>query len=215
VGDPVAAEGIDRLFEVEPSEFVRARDELAARLKEEGRHDEAAEVKKLRKPPVVVFELNRLARRRPDDVAALIDAGEHVRLVQEQGAGALLREATRNVHALARGLAAITARPAEVEAALRAAALSGDATGELRAGRLTAVPEAPLGPDMWVAPADPQGDEPERPNRDLDEARARREKAKRDVDRARAHLEEAESRLAQAVECLEEAQREVERLELR
>ncbi|HEX2038797.1 MAG TPA: hypothetical protein VHF47_03580 [Acidimicrobiales bacterium] len=209
---------LDRLFEVEPAEFVRVRDDLVARLKKEGRRDEAADVRRMRRPTATVWALNRLARLRPDDVAALLAAGEAVRQAQQQRAGARLRQSTREVQVLASRLAAGNQ---EVEAALRAAALNGDPSGELRAGRLQAVPEAPLGPEMWTAGADTEVDlddtpEPERPSRRaLDEARARQQKAQREVDRARARVQEAEEQLARAVDRLEEAQAELDDLERR
>ncbi len=42
----------DDLADVPPEEFVAARDAAAKKLKSEGRSDEAAQVKKLRKPTV-------------------------------------------------------------------------------------------------------------------------------------------------------------------
>jgi hypothetical protein len=197
---------VDRLFEVEPGEFVRERNALADRLKKEGRADEAAEVRRLRKPSAAVWALNQLARRRPDDVAALIDAGERVRRVQQQGGGNLLREATREVQVLARGLAAGTTRPSEVEAGLRAAAMSGDPDGELRAGRLTVLPEAPLGPEMWVAPAEPEAAHDERESKDLREARARLARAEAERGRARSLVDDAEELLARRLAALDEAE---------
>lgn len=205
---------VDSLFEVEPGEFVKARDELAARLKKEGRSDEAAEVRKLRRPSVVIFELNRLARRRPDDVVALLDAGEEVRRIQQKGGGPRLREATRNVQALAKGLAAGTARPTEVDAALRAAALGRDPDGELRAGLLTAVPQMPVGPEMWVAGGNPKRAEDTRRAKEREQAQAEQAKAEAEVERARSLVADAEELLARHRASLDEAEsrlREVKR----
>lgn len=102
---------VDRLFAVGSSEFVRERNALADRLKGEGRAQEAADVRRLRRPRAVVWALNRLARSRPDDLGALVEADERVREVQQQGEGGLLREATREVQVLARGPAAAPCAP--------------------------------------------------------------------------------------------------------
>ena len=54
-GDPDA---VRELFTLPPEEFVAARDRLAAELKEAGKADEAAEVKRLRRPSVVAWAVN-------------------------------------------------------------------------------------------------------------------------------------------------------------
>jgi hypothetical protein len=79
----VVAEGIDALFEVSLKEFTAARNELAARLKKEGHAEDSARVKALRKPTVSAWAVNQLARHRPDDVKALLEAGDRLRAAQE------------------------------------------------------------------------------------------------------------------------------------
>ncbi len=69
---------IDELYGVPLEDFVAARDELAKELIATGDMDEAKRVKSLRKPTVAAWTLNRLARERPELMAALVDA--HARL---------------------------------------------------------------------------------------------------------------------------------------
>jgi hypothetical protein len=67
---------LDRLYQLPLGEFTAARDELAKRLRDEGERDQSAEVKSLRKPPVAVWLVNRLARERELDVQRLVKAGQ-------------------------------------------------------------------------------------------------------------------------------------------
>jgi hypothetical protein len=57
---------------------------LASELRAAGQDDDAAAVKKLRKPSVVAWALNAAAREAPDDVSALLEAGEDLRRAQRK-----------------------------------------------------------------------------------------------------------------------------------
>jgi hypothetical protein len=59
--------------------FTKARDELVAQLRAEGREGEAAEVKKLKKPSVSVWVVNRLAHERSAEVERLFELRDRVR----------------------------------------------------------------------------------------------------------------------------------------
>ena len=72
------------MYGVPPERFIEARDRLASELREAGQDDDAAAVKKLRKPSVVAWALNAAAREAPDDVAALLEAGEDLRRAQRK-----------------------------------------------------------------------------------------------------------------------------------
>ena len=66
---------VKELYRGAPEGFIAARDALAARLREDGHDAEGAEVKKLRRPTVAAWALDRLADDEPDAIAALLDAG--------------------------------------------------------------------------------------------------------------------------------------------
>ena len=67
-----------------PERFIEARDRLASELRAAGRDDEAAAVKKLRKPSVVAWALNAAAREAPGDVESLLASGEDLRRAQRK-----------------------------------------------------------------------------------------------------------------------------------
>jgi hypothetical protein len=89
---------VRELYRSAPEGFIAARDSLAKRLREDGRDADADEVKKLRRPTVAAWALDRLADVAPDEVGALLDAGaELVRAQRATMSGRdpqTLREAT-------------------------------------------------------------------------------------------------------------------------
>src|SRR6266542_3931346 len=66
----------DELSSTPPQAFVRARNALAARLRQRGRTREAA---RLRRPSVALWLVNRLATTDPSGVRRLIDAADRLR----------------------------------------------------------------------------------------------------------------------------------------
>ena len=80
VGDP-PAEAAD-LFRVAPERFIVERDALVKQLRADGRDEDAAAVKGLRKPTAVVWALNQLASRDPGGLTGLFDAGRALRLLR-------------------------------------------------------------------------------------------------------------------------------------
>jgi hypothetical protein len=150
------------VFRVPPADFVATRDALVGRLLDDGRDDDAAAVKKLRKPTVVVWALNQVADRAAEDVTALREAGRDLRAAQQAvvsagGDAERLREAAavRRAHvarltevartALAEVGSATAAQIDQVGVALETASVD-DATGEaLAAGMLTTLPAASAG----------------------------------------------------------------------
>ncbi|HXH81411.1 MAG TPA: hypothetical protein VNN07_00615, partial [Candidatus Tectomicrobia bacterium] len=146
---------VAELYAGPPSEFVRRRDALAGRLREQGRAEEAAEVRRLRKPTAVVWAINRLAHETPAKIRAFLDATGRVRRAQAGGHGdldeasAAQRRALRTlVSEAASGLggapgpvpAAIIRR---IETTLLAAAADTRLHEALREGRLTEELESP------------------------------------------------------------------------
>src|SRR5262245_26156554 len=75
---------IDRLFTLDTSEFIKARDELAKRLKAEGRPEDAAEDKALRRTTGAAWAGNQVARQNPKEIGELLAAGDDLRQAQRK-----------------------------------------------------------------------------------------------------------------------------------
>jgi len=154
-------EEIDRLFALDPDDFVAARDDLAKRLRGEKRRDEAAEVKALRRPTVVAWAVNQLARQATDDLDELLARGEALREAQRAalaGDAGPLRTATaerrKSVDGLRRRASTILRgrgnEPSEatldqVASTLEAASTNPETGAEVRRGRLSKELAAPSG----------------------------------------------------------------------
>jgi hypothetical protein len=98
---------LDSLYAAQLADFTRARNDLAQRLKQAGQVEAAAGVKQLRKPTVPLWAVNQLARRHPDDVRALLDAGKRLRVAQQaalRGESQELRTATAEERKILHGL---------------------------------------------------------------------------------------------------------------
>jgi hypothetical protein len=140
----MAEDPIDRLYGVALEEFVGERDALAKRLRADGDREGAAAVKKLAKPSRAAWAVNRLVRARPDEVRALVAAGEALAGAQEQlldgGDVAVLRGAADAARALVDALAAEAEADGptrdKVRATLHAATVDEQAREEVAAGRV-------------------------------------------------------------------------------
>jgi hypothetical protein len=140
---PELEQELDRLYGLQLDEFTAARNELAARLKKAGQAEAAEMVRALKKPSIAVWTVNQLARRAPDEIATLLDAGARLRDAAD------VRRATRDerdaVRAMTRraeqlltqeGRSASQQTLERINATLRAAAVEPDAADLLRGGRL-------------------------------------------------------------------------------
>ena len=78
---------IDSLFQLPSTEFVGARNALAARLKKEGRAQDAEQVKTLAKPSISVWAVNQLFWRHRDQFDELISAGQRFRRAHTSRSG--------------------------------------------------------------------------------------------------------------------------------
>src|SRR5438128_2091082 len=78
---------LDDLYGRPLDEFTKARNDLVARLRKAHQSDAAAQIKALKKPSVVAWAANTLARSHPDLVGELLAAGEGLRVVQQQALG--------------------------------------------------------------------------------------------------------------------------------
>jgi DNA repair exonuclease SbcCD ATPase subunit len=223
---------IDRLYGLPLGEFTQARDELARGLRREGERDAAAAVKRLSKPSVAAWALNRLRRSDPGHVDRLIAAGDRIREAQQgllRGGG---REALDRATEEERRLVAELARQAERELAgagrpvsaaiqeklrqtLHAAATDPEAREGLSAGRLVR-DHAPsgLGPLLEAEGGRPSTAPRERrkPRAEGDGAPARRARELEErLERTRAKARQLDQRLSKATRGLREARREAAR----
>jgi hypothetical protein len=220
----MADESLDRLFATSPGEFIRERNALATHLAK-ARDPRAGEVKGIPKPTIPVWALNALARERPKQVAALLEAGERLRTAQRDALRGRGGEALRAVgaelgdllaqlvgeaaEAVARAGASPTASVLKrVEDGLRAVALSGgDLALRLRSGHLEREPELPqLETIVAAAPAESRAPSPKerRPARKAEAARKAADAAARAA---------ATKRVAAVESALRREERNLERLE--
>lgn len=72
-------EDAEILFETAPEEFTAERNRIAAQLRRQGDEAGAGTVKSLKRPSVPAYGLNLVARRDPELIGELLDAGERVR----------------------------------------------------------------------------------------------------------------------------------------
>ncbi len=159
---------LDRLYQLPPGEFTAARDELAKHLRDDGEREQAEEVKKLRKPPVAVSLVNRVARERELDVQRLAKAGEALTKSQGKGDAEAFEKARseeqRALERLSQAARDIAEREgfggSAVERAtqtMRAASLTDEGRGLLKQGRLTEELQPPGFEALTgVAPAAPR-----------------------------------------------------------
>lgn len=217
--DEADVDGVDQLYELDPAQFVAARDRLARALRAAGDREAAKAVRGLRRPTLVAWALNQVARARAEEVAELLDAGAAVGRAQAQvmsgGASAELRAATRRRRELASTLARAAADLAgaahhdEAVATLDAASFDPEVAARLRRGRLTRELPPPSGFGMGAMPDRPQPatqlEAPEPPEVDLEPLR-------REVDRTDGAVVEservvagAEGQVRRAEEALAEA----------
>ena len=147
---------LDALFAAPPQAFVAARARAVAELRSAGRTAEAREVARLRRPTVPAWAVNQLARRAPDEIAALLALGARLRAAERQllkgrgGGGELMADARlerQRVGTLARRAEQLAAdagrKPTatltrKIAQTLHAAALGDEQTrAALASGRLT------------------------------------------------------------------------------
>jgi hypothetical protein len=206
---------LDRLFEAPLEDFTRLRNELAAELKSDGRTEEAATIKAMKKPSLPVWALNQLARREPELIEKLLEVqrkiggGSTPKSIQvltrsrREIAGALTK-AARGIldeQGHAAGASTIekitntlfaTNTPEEIEA-LRAGRLSTELSSTSLEEAFAAMPGAPAedeaGPSHAVARASAQLQELEEQSRAAEEETT---SLRRKAEQLKVQAEEAE-----------------------
>jgi hypothetical protein len=191
----------DRLYGLPPEEFTHARDEAARALKSEGRADDAAEVKALRKPTAAAAAVNRLVRDHRDDVDRFLESNASLRDAQLSGKGdldAATAQQRRTLELLVRE------GGEQVRQTLTAAAVDDEAASELLAGRLARELE-PRGFGTLLAHAPPAGRTPKRKP-----VPQKTPKPKPEVDpKAREALRDAEAKLVARLGEQKDAERQL------
>ncbi|HEX9102211.1 MAG TPA: hypothetical protein VF997_08415, partial [Polyangia bacterium] len=145
---------LDALYAASPRAFVAERQRIAGALEAAGRADEARAVARRKRPTASVWAVNQLARRAPDELAALLALGAALRagerkLLRGGDAGGFMddaRTARQMVAALARraerfveesGQQATVTLARKIAQTLQAASIADDDTrARLAAGRL-------------------------------------------------------------------------------
>jgi chromosome segregation ATPase len=210
---PDLEQELDALYDLPLEEFTKARNDLATRLRKAHQSEASAEVHALKKPSVVAWAANRLARDEPKLTAALLQAGELLRETQQRAlsgnaqqdevaeVAAAERETIRALLTAARrrfGDRATSALLDKLSQTLRAAAVDPDARSLLERGRLTEELQAVgFGPLEAVKQAPQHGDEVARAARERVSAlRAEARRLSVEAQDADREVEEAEQALS-------------------
>jgi hypothetical protein len=130
---------LDTLFATPPESFTAARNALARKAREAGQRDRALHIEALRKPTMVVWLVNQLARRQGSEVPALLAAHKRLREASLKGSGpAPLREANEAWRAaVARALQGIrTIAGRDIDEPRIVATLTGAVADSAHANRL-------------------------------------------------------------------------------
>jgi hypothetical protein len=215
---------LDNLYAATPESFIRARNDLAQRLKQAGQVEATTRVKQLRKPTVALWAVNQLARRYPDEVRALLEAGDRLRVAQEaalRGESQELRAATAAERKLLRSLTqrgeellretGHSADPKRIAGTLRTAAVDPAGRELLEQGRLSEELEATgfgafAGMEVPSSRSKPEEKTPQAPSPAVQRRRQERlRKLRDDVTKARKDAAKAERAAARAETSLTEA----------
>ncbi len=234
---------VDDLYSLPPADFVSHRAAYVTRFKKAGDKAGATRIGALRKPTLVAWLVNTLARRDESALAELFDLGEQLERAQQRGDGHRLRELstarstsiralTDRAVSLGRDLGATVGDNAarEISNTLNAAMADAEIRDRVRAGRtvvaetysgfgpalLSIVPDPPDDDDD--AESDPASPEVEDDRPNTDEAERNRllaelESAESDLDAAAVESAEAQSDTERTASELRSAATEVEQIE--
>ncbi|HZZ49759.1 MAG TPA: hypothetical protein VFE65_22950 [Pseudonocardia sp.] len=159
--DTGVARAAEHLYALPRSEFTRARGEWVKQARSGGDRALADSISKLRRPTVAAWLVNQLARRRPDELAALTSLGEALRAAHEQLDGAALRELSARRREVLAGLQhsatdvadgpVTDAVSRELEEMFTGALAAEGSAGALISGRLSAAAEVADAAHSWPA----------------------------------------------------------------
>lgn len=228
----------ERLLAVAPDRFVAERKELAKKLRDEGRAEDAAAVEGLRKPTAVVSAVNRGARDRPKAARAAADAALRVREAQVGNDQDAFQKALRELedaldlvanvavaHVAPRGKGASDAMRRRIRDLLRSAVADDGAREALARGALTEELDASgfspfAGMAVSTAPRKRGSSGPTRAEKREAEKRVQAQALRDELAQAEEELEEAtkaarnaERARARAEERVESVRKKLARLE--
>lgn len=233
---------VDDLYSLPPADFVSHRAAYVTRFKKAGDKAGATRIGALRKPTLVAWLVNTLARRDESALAELFDLGEQLERAQQRGDGHRLRELstarstsiralTDRAVSLGRDLGATVGDNAarEISNTLNAAMADAEIRDRVRAGRtvvaetysgfgpalLSIVPDSPDDDDDDDDPVSPEVED-DRENTDEAERNrllAELESAESDLDTARTEVDAAQADTEQKASELRSAATEVEQIE--
>jgi hypothetical protein len=222
------------LYGLPVEEFTKTRDELAKELRKNGKKEAADEVKALRKPTVSAWTINQLARRHPQEMKALVKAGDDLRKAQRGAVSGRdpdkLREATRSHRDRLDDLTSLARHELDaggqtlqrVAQTLRAGSIDKQASKALLAGTLaTDVEQAGFGPLLSEVPlparsrARPAKAAPAKPKprKAPDRTREQAAKLRRQLQEARKDAREERRRADAAAREAERAQKSADKAE--
>lgn len=220
----------DEIYGLPLADFTKRRDELAKKLRTDGKRADADAVKALRKPTAAAWAMNQLARRRSKDVKRLLATGKRLRAAHEAlysgGDRTRLQKVSGEerdlVDKLARDASAVageagTAATANLDEQIRntlhAAALDEETATELQAGRLlrereaigmfgtgTEVPQKPKPPPRTKRSAAERAKEDAAQQRNFERALKAAQSDEQKARRAHATAAKAAERAAKAAE---------------
>lgn len=187
------------LYRGKPEGFIAARDALVKRLRDEGRDADAAELKKLRRPTVAAWVLDRLADEAPAAIGELLDAGADLARAQRATLSGRDPRSLRDATTRRRELVARLSRAAA--GVLRDVGRSPDQHLEDIRGTLdrTVRRSAGFGDLAGLQLVSRRDDEPE----EVEPARSRSRIADDHAERKAAAAEGARSRLAEQVASMQ------------
>jgi hypothetical protein len=224
------------LYGLPVEEFTKSRDELAKELRKAGKKEAADEVKALRKPTVSASMINQLARRHPQEMKALVKAGDDLRKAQRGAVSGRdperLLQATRSHRDRLDDLTSLARHELDaggqtlqrVAQTLRAGSIDKQASKALLAGTLaTDVEQAGFGPLLSEVPlparrtprsakSKPAPAKP-KPRKAPDRTREQAAKLRRQLQEARKEAREERRRADAAAREAERAQRTAEKAE--
>jgi hypothetical protein len=169
--DGVAPRSGSELFLVDPNEFVARRDQLARELRSRGDKDGAAEVKRLRRPPVAVWALNQVAHENAEVAKRLVETardaeaaqralleghpGDDFRAVVSRRRDALTAVAAAAAEVIARSGRSPDTTARDVDETLNAIVATSAALEAFARAELDAVPESSGDSEMFAGVTPP------------------------------------------------------------